>query len=179
MAKTKYTTPEQINAMRREIQYAKQLLTGGAGQINDAARQLRKSRALKILSWAIFLAVISLLTYTFIMVQTVKSRGEVPEILGFYLFSVESGSMEPTLNVGSVIVSRAPGHPEALAKNDIVTFKTRAGAIVTHRIIDVRTDANSGVSYRTKGDNPLNAPDEELLTPDRVIAVFVVKIPLT
>ncbi len=30
-----------------------------------------------------------------------------------------------------------------------------------------------------KGDNPINSPDEELLTPDRVIGLFAAKIPFT
>jgi signal peptidase len=173
MAEAKYTTPEQIEAMRQEIIHQKELRTGGPGLFRG------KKQVTKLLGRIVFLAVLSLLVYALIMIQTVKSRGETPQILGYYLFSVESGSMEPTLNVGSIIVSRAVRTPEALEKNDIVTFKTHAGAVVTHRIIEVRTDETGKVSYQTKGDNPINSPDEELLTPDRVIARFVVKIPLT
>jgi signal peptidase len=81
--------------------------------------------------------------------------------------------------VGSVIVCAKAQHPERLAADEIVTFHTLSGAVVTHRIIEVVTDGNGNISYRTKGDNPINSPDPELLTPDRVIGVFAVKIPFT
>jgi signal peptidase len=172
MAESKYTTPEQIEAMRRELALYKE--RGGRGRGPSGGR-----RVLKLTGRIVFTAVVALLVYALVSIQTVKSRGEAPEILGLYLFSVESGSMEPTLDIGSVIVSRAVAQPEKLKQNDIVTFKTRAGTVVTHRIVDVRTGADGGVIYRTKGDNPVNSPDEELLTPDRVIALFVLKVPLT
>ena len=179
MAESKYTTPEQIEAMRHEIMLQKELYADSSGQSGGLGLFRQKKRLKKLLGWVVFLVAFSMLVYALIMIQAVKSRGETPQILGFYLFSVESGSMEPTLNVGSIIVCHTVIYTEKLVKNDIVTFKTRNGSVVTHRIIGVRTDENGKVSYQTKGDNPINSPDEEILTPDRVIAVFVLKIPLT
>jgi signal peptidase len=69
--------------------------------------------------------------------------------------------------------------PAALKVDDIVTFRMENGVIVTHRIIEVLKDKKGKVTYRTKGDNPINSPDPELLTPDRVIARLVAKIPFT
>ncbi len=75
-----------------------------------------------------------------------------------------------------MILSRRPADPGELAIDEIVTFKTASGDLVTHRISGVFTGEDGSVSYRTKGDNPLSSPDQELLTPDRIIAVFLVQI---
>ncbi len=178
MAQPEYTMPEEIEAMRRELAQQKQLLVDGKAQKKRFTGLQSGKRTLKIAGSVLFVLVLAALVYALIMIQAARSRGEIPGLFGVHLFSVESGSMEPTLHVGSIIVSREADKPDALAEGDIVTFKTRAGAVVTHRIVEVLTE-NGGVRYKTKGDNPINSPDEELLTPDRVVAVFVFKIPLT
>jgi signal peptidase len=177
MTQSKYTAPEQIEAMRRELAYHKRLLYGSLDK--DEYRQLRRKRRRKLIGRLSFAAVVLILAAAIGVIQSEKSSGEIPGLLGFHLFSIESGSMEPTLNVGSIILSRRPGQPAGLRSGDIVTFKTAGGAVVTHRIIEVLQDSYGGVSYKTKGDNPVNSPDQELLTPDRVISVYVTKIPLT
>lgn len=168
MSDTDYTTPEQIEAMRRELAQERERLLKGP------RRNLRA-----FLGRAAFEALVLLLAIGLISVLRARSRGEIPSVLGLYLFSIESGSMEPTLPVGSVILARAPRDPAALKEGDIVTFRTTGGDIVTHRILAAERDEAGLVRYVTKGDNPVNSPDPEYLTPERVIAVFVLKIPLT
>ncbi|MFA6670553.1 MAG: signal peptidase I, partial [Bacillota bacterium] len=129
--------------------------------------------------WVAFSITVAVLLGTLASVNVTKSKGEIPAILGFQLFMVESGSMEPTLPVGTVILSRQPRDKHNLKAKDIVTFRSSAGSVVTHRIIEVLTDDKGSVSYRTKGDNPISSPDLELLSPENIIAVFIMKIPLT
>jgi len=173
MSSTKYTTPEQIEEMHQEIQREKDKMSG------RAERSSLISLTLKITSWLLFLGIVFMLVSTIISINMAKSRGEVPSVLGFYLFSIESGSMEPTLNIGTLILSRKTEDPSGLKESQIVTFKTLSGAIVTHRIVDVIKKPGGSTVYQTKGDNPKNSPDAELLTSDRVIAVLIAKIPLT
>lgn len=168
MSDTDYTTPEQIEEMRRALARERDRLIKGPR---------RNWRA--VLGRGAFGVLILLLAVSLVSVLRARSRGEIPNVLGLYLFSIESGSMEPTLPVRSVILSRSPRDPAALHEGDIVTFRTTGGDIVTHRIIAMERDENGKVRYTTKGDNPINSPDPEHLTPDRVIAVFVLKIPLT
>lgn len=180
MQKGKYTTPEQIEEMRRELQREKQKISGAPTVEGDKERKLRKKKlAAKAAGWAVFISVVLLLVTAIASIYMAKSRGEVPSLLGFQLFVVESGSMEPTLDIGSVILCRKPKNAAELRENNIVTFKTLSGFIVTHRIVQVNTDGSGRVTYRTKGDNPHNSIDQEVLTPDRVLAVFIAKIPLT
>lgn len=177
MQQSKYTTQEQIDAMRTEILREKQKALGAEGK---PVITVRWKRALKALEWLVFVFAFLMLVITLFGVYAAKSKGETPAIFGVYqLYSVESGSMEPTLTIGSVIVCKKTQNPESLETNQIVTFHVLSGAVVTHRIIEVIRDENGNISYRTKGDNPINSPDSELLTPDRVIAVFAAKMPFT
>ncbi|NLI94084.1 MAG: signal peptidase I [Peptococcaceae bacterium] len=186
MPLAKYTTQEQIDEMRREIQREKEKFLkhsknpGSRNWTRPKAKPKQIGKvAIKITGWMIFIAIVGLLASAIVSINIAKSRGEVPNFLGLQVFSVESGSMEPTLNTGSMIISRMPKDPQRLKVNQIVTFRTLSGLIVTHRIIEVVTTSDGGIAYRTKGDNPINSPDQELLSPDRIIGVFIAKIPFT
>lgn len=166
--------------MRKEILLEKQKMSGGStAEDNIRKNQQRKNSLVKTGGWIMFLSVVLVLVSSIISVNIAKSKGEIPNILGFNLFVVESGSMEPTLNIGSVILCRKFNNTSSLKINDVVTFKNLSGYIVTHRIVGIVTDEHGGTAYHTKGDNPKNSVDQELLTPDRVLAKFILKIPLT
>lgn len=70
-----------------------------------------------------------------------------PRLLGFQVFTVLSGSMEPKYPVGSLIyVCRA--EPAELGSGDVITFWLDGDTAATHRIVEVLPDG----SFRTKGD---------------------------
>jgi signal peptidase len=178
---TKYTTQEQIDEMRKEILLEKQRMNGiRVSKDSGGDRPAKRRAAAKKAGSMIFAAVILLLAANLALVYSARSRGEIPVLMGgFQLFAVESGSMEPTLDVGTLILCRRPRDAGSLKKDDIVTFRTLSGSIVTHRIVEVAVGEDGGAVYRTKGDNPRNSVDPEQLTPDRVLGVFVARIPLT
>lgn len=68
-------------------------------------------------------------------------------VYGYRVVTVETGSMEPTIHVGSVVVGRpVPG--STLRQGDVITFLPPArGFVVTHRVYSIK-----GNSVRTKGD---------------------------
>jgi signal peptidase I len=120
----------------------------------------------------------SLIAIMFTAMQS-KRNGGIPSILGYSVLRVETGSMVPTLPIGSYIIAKAPKSPESLPVGTITTFRFINGTVVTHRVIEVIEEPDGTVRYRTKGDNPINDPDPELLTPDRVIGIFqfMIKMP--
>ncbi len=180
MPETRYTTEEQIKAMCRVISRAKRKEGQRQTWKGRGTRGAGKSKlVIKITGWILFLAVTLVLGTTLISIHQVKNKGEIPELLGFQLYVVESGSMEPTFSTGTVILSRKPQDAGKLQEKEIVTFRALSGSVVTHRIMEVLTDEEGQVSYRTKGDNPISSPDQDLLAPDKVIAVFLAKIPFT
>ncbi len=179
MTEPLYTTEKQIEQMREELEKAKK-----QASVQKDGRNRRKTALLfppskKIVSQFLFWMLIALLMVVLSTVLITRSKGEIPNLFGYELYVVESGSMSPTLKVGSVILAKKPSDAGALNINDIVTFKRIDGSIITHRIIGVLKDETGTVRYRTKGDNPVNSPDPELLDQDRVIAILVTKVPFT
>lgn len=75
-----------------------------------------------------------------------------PKVLPYQTFFVRSGSMEPTIEVGELIVLTRVDAAD-LEEGDIITFERpdRAGVMVTHRIVAVETTA-TGKVFQTKGD---------------------------
>lgn len=81
---------------------------------------------------------------------------------GWNTHPVLSGSMEPTLKVGGIIVTR-PVRVEDVQVGDIITFQ-RDSQRITHRVIEiVHLKDDSRRWFRTKGDAN-QEPDGELVT---------------
>ena len=74
----------------------------------------------------------------------------VPRLLGYQIYSVISGSMEPEIPVGSLLYIRAT-LPEEAAVGDVVAFygSGGSGAIITHRVVENRVLPRELI---TKGD---------------------------
>lgn len=135
-------------------------------------------KLLHVLSSALYyILVIALCVVLFIGVRA-KMKDEVPQVMGYYFFTVKTGSMVPTLPIGCYVIVHESADPSNIEKGTIVTFHFINGTIVTHRVIDV-LNTEEGVRYRTKGDNPDNDPDPELLSPDRIIGTveLVIRMP--
>lgn len=74
-------------------------------------------------------------------------------LLGFQVYTVLSGSMEPTYSVGSLIYVKSVDYRE-LAVGDPITYMLDEDTVVTHRIIEVLEDSSAPQTLRffTKGD---------------------------
>ena len=76
----------------------------------------------------------------------------VPRAAGVTPYTVLTGSMQPALGVGDVVLSeRRP--PLSVRPGDVVTFRdpSRDGALVTHRVESMRRHGPM-VAFVTKGD---------------------------
>ena len=73
--------------------------------------------------------------------------------IGLNVYSVLSGSMEPTYHVGSLIYVKDVDTDE-LKAGDVITYMLDEDTIVTHRIVDVIPDETdpSIIRFQTKGD---------------------------
>ena len=102
--------------------------------------------------------VLSVLLCVYVTVQ-VLSDGYV-NLGGFMMFRVVTGSMEPTIQVGSLMLTREAEIWE-IRVNDIICFRTQEadiwGRIVTHRVVDVISVADGSRLLETKGDANLVA----------------------
>jgi signal peptidase I len=72
----------------------------------------------------------------------------------FFGTILDTGSMEPTLSGGMVILIERVADPSTLMVGDIIVFRHPVyGGSVAHRIARIGTDSNTGKWYaKTKGD---------------------------
>ena len=116
------------------------------------------------------LCAVALIAVSIFVLMTVvmTPAGQVPQVMGFSILQVLTGSMEPAIPEGSMLLIRQ-ADPYTLEKGDIISFyspdPSLDGALNTHRIVGVET-SDEGLRFITKGDanfledqQPVNAGD--------------------
>lgn len=107
------------------------------------------------------LFIILALYVSFVIIQRLSGNSS---ILGYRLFTVATGSMEPVYNVNDVIIVEDVDEKSLKVGDDIAYRGTRGGfegLIITHRIIKIDVDENGNNRYFTKGVNSDN-PDPSI-----------------
>ena len=119
-------------------------------------KQFKLQQRLSLLVTIMLILAVCLCLYACVQVL---SRGYV-NIGGFMMFRVVTGSMEPTIPVGSLLVTREVDI-HAVEVGDIICFRTQVseiwGKIVTHRVVDIFESNYGGILLETKGDANLVA----------------------
>ena len=143
------------------------------------------SKVLKrIVNILVDILVVLILMVSIIVVMlslTSKSSG-VPNIFGIAPLSVQTESMEDTINPGDLILCSLTEIDDEFQKDDIVTFPIELNGeqvLNTHRIVEVVED-NNIIYYRTQGDNEETnpEPDKDLQTASTIVAKYTgTKIP--
>lgn len=102
--------------------------------------------------------ILAVLLCMYVVIQ-VLSNGYA-NIGGFMMFRVVTGSMEPTIPTGALMVTREVPIT-SIRLNDIICFRTQEaaiwGKIVTHRVVEVLRTVDGAVMFRTQGDANLVA----------------------
>lgn len=98
-------------------------------------------------------------------------------LLGMQVFTVLSGSMEPTYHTGSIIYVKKIA-TEDIQPGTVITFMLDEDTVATHRVTAVVPDQEDPtvVRFRTKGDAN-NAEDGSLVHYKNVIGTPVFTIP--
>lgn len=133
----------------------------------------RKTNWLKILSNILFTIFMIIMTFLIFTTAQSKIRGEEPRLLGYRLYVVDSGSMSPTINMGSMIIVKEM-QPNEINKMDIITYYGHdSSSRVTHRAVDI---IDNGKSFITMGD--ANETEDPMpVEGDKLIGKVVFKIP--
>ena len=99
-------------------------------------------------------------------------------LVGLQVFTVLSGSMEPTYPTGSLIYVRQVD-PFTLESGDVITFMLDEDTVATHRVVEVVPDEEdpSVIRFRTKGDANDNV-DGGLVHYKNVLGTPVFTIPM-
>jgi len=96
-------------------------------------------------------------TLSFFLIQS-RLSGGAPEVAGYQMYIVLSGSMSPEFDTGSLAFVRETD-TDQLVVGDIITYRTRADSdsLTTHRIVEIRR--NGDTRFVTRGDaNNVNDP---------------------
>lgn len=93
---------------------------------------------------------------------------ETAGILGYNYKTVLTGSMEPAIPVGSIIITKEQSSYEI---EDIISFQEE-GSVITHRIISIDRER-----YITKGDAN-NVADTEEVQQKQILGKVILTIPL-
>lgn len=100
----------------------------------------------------------------------IRDQGYV-SIGGFSLFRVVTGSMEPTISVGELLLCRDTA-ADRIQAGDIVCYQSAqaeiSGAVVTHRVVSIATDESGSIYFVTRGDANLTADPQPVYQEDLV-----------
>lgn len=113
-----------------------------------------------ILKWLVLIGI------TLLAIYILSSNFNI--LGGYRPFLVQSGSMEPSIMTGDVVVIK---NMSSYVINDVITFNTNSSRIVTHRIVHVENR-----KYSTKGDANRTG-DEDIITDNQIIGKVVLVIP--
>lgn len=115
----------------------------------------------------LFVVLISLIAFS--------SRFNLPG--GYRAYSVLTGSMEPVIQTGSLILTRAPRSTNEIKMNNVITFEEPSyqNKFITHRVNKI-VESNPGVVFQTKGDANSNL-DPWLITYGRIKGVYLMHFP--
>lgn len=134
----------------------------------------KAKKILNVLCWI----VICVLAISIVMAFVARINGTNPTILGYSVFRISSGSMEPELLVGDVILGKSATAPEEIKVGDVVTYKGSGnleGELITHKVIIAPHEEDGTIMLQTQG-TANDIPDAPIEA-DRVISVMVRKLP--
>ena len=96
-----------------------------------------------------------ILVSVFVLLSVVLTpAGQVPQVLGYSVFRVMTGSMEPEIREDSLLLVKKTS-PEDIAPGDVISFFSPdpmlEGAVNTHRVVRIEKE-NGRTQFITKGD---------------------------
>ncbi len=138
-------------------------------------RRNRDEKIKKIVTNIMYIILIPILIYNLSLIfQTIINTGKTPSFFGIKTYVIVSGSMEPNINIGDIVIAKNIEDKEDIKVGDVISFRKGQG-IITHRITNIQYDENQTIKITTKGDNNNTEDSEEVSYDDiegRVIKVI-------
>ena len=115
-----------------------------------------------------------ILIYNIILIA-ISSENKISliNIFGYKSFIIKTNSMEPTIDINDVIITKKVEEQE-IKVQDIITF-IKDNEVITHRITKIENEENIK-KYTTKGDNN-NVEDSFKITYDNIEGKHILTIP--
>ena len=138
-----------------------------------------KKSVLKKIANVLLTVVIILLAVVIAFTIFVRITGNTPTLFGYSILRVSTGSMEPELMVGDVILTKEVDDVNSLAVGDVITYKGTIGEyadmLITHQIVKAPYEENGTTYVVTKGI--ANDIEDKPVPVDRITSKLVCKIP--
>lgn len=133
-------------------------------------------RIIKLIKNIICWTLIAVLVFTLVVFFMSRINGSTPSVFGYSIFRVSSGSMEPELMVGDVILDKTVDNPEDLKVGDVITFKSSdyGDLLVTHKVIKAPYEENGKLMLQTKGI--ANEVEDKPISVDNVKGIMICKV---
>lgn len=98
---------------------------------------------------------------------------KVPDVMGYKPFIVLTGSMEPTIKAGDLVIVKEASLEE-LNKGDIIAFRhTEEDVVLIHRIAEKETKEGK-ITLKTKGDNN-QSEDRMMVNSENIEGIYLVR----
>lgn len=119
---------------------------------------------------------IIILVVTSLIIQKYILKEEVPNIFGYKILQVMSGSMSGEFETGDTILIKEIKEERDLKIGDVITYRIAKNTLVTHRIVNI-TKIGENLNYTLKGDAN-NVEDSEKILFSSIEGIYVKKLVL-
>ena len=136
---------------------------------NSGGKKFLNSIGLAI---CVLLSLVIIINVTMI-VKSYLYPDKVPDFMGYKPFIVLSGSMEPTILTGDIVLTKITA-AEDIAQNDIITFRVDRDTAVTHRVTEV-VQEDGNITFLTKGDANVGS-DATVITPEMLEGKYLGRV---
>lgn len=132
-----------------------QVLTDNRYKMIEISKKTRN----RIISALATIILVAAICFCLFVVTQLMGKGYV-SLGGYSFFKVVTPSMEPTLMVDEIIITKAVPM-EQVNQGDIISFRSQSvdmfGKIITHRVVEIQEDKSGEKRFLTKGDANLSA----------------------
>jgi len=117
-----------------------------------------------------------ILVFIIITLGYQRITGELPNIFGYSIMYVQSGSMEPEIMTGDAIIVKKCD-ALSLIKDDVICYKSKdgimAGKYITHKVVKAPYEEDGKYLLVTRG--VANYIDDDPINIDQVVGIYVGK----
>ena len=132
-----------------------------------------ENRIRNILYGIMYAVLIIIMVYNISLIaQSILKPNKTPSFLGVKTYVIISGSMEPNIEIGDIVVVKAE---ENLDIGDVISYR-KGQSVITHRITQINKNENGEIEYKTRGDNN-NVEDEESIKPSNIEGKVIKIVP--
>lgn len=118
--------------------------------------------------WTVLCLAFAVMLIITVTAAVAKAKGDRAEVLGYGIFVVVTGSMEPEIKIDDIIITKKVAQDKIEKGDDIAFYSSAQSKVITHRVIEVTERG-----YITQGLQN-NVADGEILYSD-VLGKVVLK----